>query len=73
MTATYERQHPPESNGADQIRDVSRTHTESIAWAMFVAGYDARIEDATRETQFLTRDSFGEHLYERFRTVYDGP
>lgn len=71
MSATHERQHSQESNGAGRLRDVGRTHTESLAWAMFVAGYDARIEDTTNETRFLTRESFDEHLYEQFRTIYD--
>jgi hypothetical protein len=54
-------------------RTVGRTHTESLAWAMFVAGYDARIDDAERGVGFPTRASFDEHLYEQFRSVYGGP
>lgn len=69
MSATTELPEPAEATEADS-RPADHSRTEAIAWAMFVAGYHARIEDSTHEVEFRDRDAFDAHLYEQFRAAY---
>lgn len=51
--------------------EVDAPSTDSLAYAMFVAGYNARLTDEDDAIEFPDRETFDSYLYESFQAAYD--
>lgn len=67
QTATQHVDVPDEPNEPDE------PYTNSLAYAMFIAGYKARIADETADIKFSDRETFDAHLYDKFQRAYADP
>lgn len=62
---------PTEPTTQTDTAEADYPSTDSLVFAMFVAGYNARLSDAATDVEFPDREMFDTHLYDSFRAAYD--